>query len=190
MSDLPGSQGSDGVVDLEASNCAKPQPNSLRHHPLADLFPMMQGAEFERFRTAVKSDGRLHDEIVLLDGMILDGRNRQRACDETGVAPRYRYFAGEDGDPLRFVIAKNLSRRHLDESQRAMVAAKVETFTHGGNRKSEDQDANLHVDRRAAAELTNVSPRSVAAAAKVRKQGDAELATRPGGSSRAVGTAA
>ena len=89
MSDLPGSQGSDGVVDLEAlirtSNCAKPQPNSLRHHPLADLFPMMQGAEFERFRAALQSDGRPLEEIVLLDGMIIDGRNRQRACDETGI---------------------------------------------------------------------------------------------------------
>ena len=98
MSDLPGSQGSDGVVDLEAlirtSNCARPEPSSLGHHPLADLFPMMQGAEFERFRTALQSDGRLYDEIVLLDGMILDGRNRQRACNETRVAPRYRDFAG------------------------------------------------------------------------------------------------
>jgi hypothetical protein len=56
------------------------------------------GTEFERFRTALQSDGCLYDEIVLLDGMILDGRNRQPACNETGLAPRYRDFVGEDGD--------------------------------------------------------------------------------------------
>jgi hypothetical protein len=89
------------------------QPNSLRHQPLAGLFPLMQAAEFERFRAALQSDGRPLEEIVLLDGMIIDGRNRQRACDETGIAPRYREFDGEDGDPLGFVIAKNLSRRPL-----------------------------------------------------------------------------
>ena len=70
MSDLPGSQGSGGAVSLEAlartSNCAKPQPK-LRHHPLADLFPMMQGQSSTDFCIALQSDDRLLDEIVLLD---------------------------------------------------------------------------------------------------------------------------
>jgi hypothetical protein len=93
MSDLPGSQGSGGAVSLEAlartSNCAKPQPK-LRHHPLADLFPMMQGQSSTDFCIALQSDGRLLDEIVMLDGMILDGRNWQRACNKAGLRPRYR----------------------------------------------------------------------------------------------------
>jgi hypothetical protein len=74
--------------------------------------------------------------------MVLDGRNRQRACNETGVAPRYRDLTDKDGHPLRFVIAKNLSRRHLDESQRAMMAAKVATMPHGGDYTSA-QGANF-----------------------------------------------
>jgi hypothetical protein len=52
------------------------------------------------------------------------------------VAPRYRDFTGEDGDTLRFVIAKNLSRRHLNESQRAMVAAKVANMRQASGRTS------------------------------------------------------
>jgi hypothetical protein len=48
-----------------------------------------------------------------------------------------------------------------------MVAAKLANVQHAGDRKS-DQGANLHVDavsRKQAAELLNVSPRSVASAA-------------------------
>ena len=43
------------------------RPDSLHPHPLAGLFPMMQGAEFERFRAALQSDGRLLEEIVLFE---------------------------------------------------------------------------------------------------------------------------
>lgn len=58
-----------------------------------------------------------------------------------------------------------LHRRHLSESQRGMVASKLANITHGGNRK--DQDANLHfeVSRSDAADMLNVSTRTVAAAA-------------------------
>jgi hypothetical protein len=68
-----------------------------------------------------------------------------------------------------YVISLNLRRRHLDESQRAMVAAQIEEFRHGGER----QDANLHLER--AAELFNASLRSVASAKKVLKDGQPEL---------------
>jgi len=90
-----------------------------------------------------------------------------------------------------FVVSLNLHRRHLSESQRGMVAAKLETLEHGGNRRC-DQDANLHVEpvtRAKAAELLNVSTRTVAAAAKVKDAGRGggylqrtgnQLATRAG----------
>ena len=58
-------------------------------------------------------------------------------------------------------------RRHMTESQRAMVAAELANMPHGGDRKSANQDANLHVDRQQAAEMMEVSPRSVATAAKI-----------------------
>jgi hypothetical protein len=85
-------------------------------------------------------------------------RNRYRACLAGGIEPDFVPYLGDD--PLQFVISKNLKRRHLSESQRGYVAAKLETLKHGGNRKS-DQDANLHLDRDDAAKLLNVSPRTV-----------------------------
>lgn len=147
----------------------------LPYHPLANLFPLIEGKDFEEFCAGIKADGRLHDKIVLLDGQILDGRNRYRACTAVGMTAHTRTFDPKvEGDPLNFVISKNLHRRHLSASQRAMLAADIETYRHGGNRR-DDQDANLHVERDRAARVAGASPRSVASAAKVRDQGTPEL---------------
>jgi hypothetical protein len=59
-----------------------------------------------------------------------------------GIEPLYSLLPN-GVDAIAFVIDKNLRRRHLNKSQRAMAASKLEGFTHGGDRKS-DQDANLH----------------------------------------------
>jgi len=62
----------------------------------------------------------------------------------------------------------------MDESQRALVAASLANRSHGGNRKSKDQVANLQLDppsQEEAAVSMGVSPRSVADAAAVLKEG-------------------
>lgn len=89
----------------------------------------------------------------------------------------------------RAVLSTNLHRRHLNESQRAMVGAKLETMDHGGDRRSQDQDANLHLDRaeaviaaatshRVASEMVDVSPRSIADGKKVLDKAAAVLVQR------------
>lgn len=94
-----------------------------------------------------------------------------RACHEAEIEPDTREYTGYD--PVSYVVSLNLRRRHLDESQRGMVAGRLETLNHGGNRKN--QDANWHLDREAAARLLNVSPRSVARAKSVQRDGIPEL---------------
>jgi len=67
----------------------------------------------------------LLDSIVLHEGRVLDGRNRQRACEIAGVEPRYVTWGGQGGSPMAYVLDKNLHRRHLSPSQRGVIAAEA-----------------------------------------------------------------
>jgi hypothetical protein len=144
--------------------------SGLEFHPLADLFPMLDDEEQGALAADIRDHG-LHAPIATYEGKILDGRNRYRACQVAGVNPAFKEYKGDD--PLGYVVSLNMVRRHLDGSQRAMIAAKIETLKHGGNR----QDANLHlaVSRDEAARMLNVSPRSVASAAQVLESGDPDM---------------
>jgi hypothetical protein len=65
-------------------------------------------------------------------------------------------------DPIAFVIDKNLHRRHLDESQRGMVAAKIATMRQGERTDLAEPSANLQkVDQETAAGMLNISVRTV-----------------------------
>lgn len=158
--------------------------DGLRFHPLANLFPMIEGLAFGELVADIRAKG-LIEEIVVLDGQILDGRNRYVAWRSLGgtddeLARNFMLvdFREDypDADPLAFVLSKNLARRHLSESQRAMIAAKLASLAHGGDRKS-DQAANLPVETQAeAARALHVSERLVRDAKAVRKGGAPELA--------------
>jgi len=73
---------------------------------------------------------------------------------------------------VSFVISLNLYRRHLNESQRAMVAAKIATMSEG--RPSETRSIDL-VSQDDAAEMLNVSVPSVKRAKKVQESGNEKL---------------
>lgn len=144
-------------------------------HPLANIFPLIEGPAFTDLVADVKANG-VREPIWMYQNQILDGRNRYRAAKDAGVECEIRAYSGTD--PVSFVVSLNLHRRHLTESQRAMVAAKLANMSHGGDRKS-DQTANLHVDsvsQSDAAEMLNVSTRTVAAAKKITEEAPAEVA--------------
>ncbi|HEY1942802.1 MAG TPA: MT-A70 family methyltransferase [Roseiarcus sp.] len=138
-------------------------------HPLAELFPMMEGDALEALADDIGKHGQ-REGIVLLDGAILDGRNRYRACAMAGVPPRFRDFDGDD--PLAFVLSLNLTRRHLNESQRAMVAARLARLKDGQRQVGQLAQVPTQAE---AAQLLNVGERSVKRAAVVRDQGSPEI---------------
>lgn len=141
----------------------------MKFHPLSELFPLMQGREFDELVADIKAHG-LREPITVLDGQILDGRNRWRACEAAGREPFFETFRGED--PLAWVVSLNLHRRHLDESQRAMVAAKLANLGEGRPAETASIEA---VSQPRAAELLNVSRAAVQRAVKVKNEGAPEL---------------
>jgi hypothetical protein len=148
------------------------------YHPLANIFPLIEGAEFDALRDDVKAYG-LREPVVMLEKHLLHGRNRWRACEAAGMEmPGHmirQFDLAVDGDPLEWVISKNLKRRHLNESQRAMVAAKIANLPLGG---AIYRSANLPTDRvsqAAASNMLNVGDRSIRSAITVRDKAEPEL---------------
>lgn len=146
----------------------------MKHHEYAGLFPMLPDAELQSLANDIRENG-LETAIVTLDGAILDGRNRHRACEIAGVPPRFEKYTGKD--PMQFVISHNLHRRHLTESQRGMVAAALANMKQGGDRAKPSIDGfqSASVAMREAGEMLNVGESTVTRAKKIRKLGAPEL---------------
>ena len=149
---------------------------AINIHPAADAFPLMAPDELKQLTDDIAAHGLIHPIVRNAVGVILDGRNRLKACEIAGIEPRFEEFKGDDA--TAFIVSMNLTRRHLSESQRAMVAAKLaELSKHGGDRRSEQAAANLQLEMKqsVAAVMMSISERSLGYAAAVRKHGSAEL---------------
>lgn len=151
-------------------------------HPIANIFPLMEGDDFEALVSDISQNG-LTDPIVMLDGKILDGRNRWRACQRLGVAHREVKFSdlklGSD-DPTAFVWSKNVMRRQLNAGQIAMAAEQLETLRHGQRPDQMKDETSGEVSapatRKKIAKETGASAASIAKARRVRREGKPELA--------------
>src|SRR5438046_2962969 len=94
-------------------------------HPFADKFPLIEGSEFEDLVADSKRNGQR--EPVLLnhdETMLIDGRNRYRACEAAGVSPKITTLAATytETQILDLIISANVERRHLEKGQRAFLA--------------------------------------------------------------------
>jgi protein gp37 len=148
----------------------------MKRHPLCELFPPMAQDQFDDLVASMKEHG--FDPafpIITYEDMILDGANRWRAAEKVGVRPVLRAYEGDS--PLRFVVAANLNRRHLDESQRALIGAKLATLKGGQNKAFPDAApiGAAALSRAEAAELLNVGTRNVTRARRVLDQAIPEL---------------
>lgn len=156
----------------------------LKFHPVSEIFPSMPPAEFDALVADITANG-LREPIHIMGDSVIDGRHRYRACLQAGVEPQF--VVVPDGTDLNaLVISLNLRRRHLDESQRAMVAARLANLPLGSNQHAQicapSQDS--------AAEMLNVSRRTVQHARAVLEHGAPELATAVDSGVIAVSSAA
>lgn len=153
-------------------------------------------AEWRGLVEDIKANG-LNHPIILFEGKILDGRNREKACRAAGVEPRYVEFERAEkktSDPLTFVVSENLHRRHLTATQVVWSVAKIEAIWkemqgkaaetkpgpkpknanetgHSANSSATLQKNSSHVQTQLA-ERTGVSQRTAAAVVAVKNAAD------------------
>jgi ParB-like chromosome segregation protein Spo0J len=133
----------------------------LPFHPIADIFPLMEGDEFDELVGDIKRRG-LKFPIWMFEGMVLDGRNRVRACAKAGYELKdtdIKQFEGTREEAIRFVISANIHRRHFktpDDRRKYLktliemnpnlsdraIAAMAMTHHHAVANAREEQEAN------------------------------------------------
>ena len=192
----------------------KHYPEITGIHPAANLFPLIENAEFDELCEDIKSRGLAQPITVWKDGTLLDGRNRLLACYKTNqevVLDRY-----EGSDPVGFSLSANLQRRHLNPGQRAVVALKVrellqpaakerqiaelkqnqpkETVSADLRERSTPKPRQISTDQRAVAaqkvgeplQPTEIQPPVAPAASTEHRKSTAQAAKATGSSTRAV----
>ena len=155
----------------------------MEAHPYANIFPMLGENELNELAADIKAYGLRHAIVVDKSRRVIDGRNRFAACELAEVAPRFETFDGDDRKVLDLIVSLNVKRRHLDDSQRAMVAAKIANISNGDNqfRRSDDEGrpdgrpSVAGVSQSDAAAVMNVGERSVRRARRIISQGVDEL---------------
>lgn len=152
----------------------------MKYHEAANIFPLMDENELKTLAEDIGLRGQLVP-IELCDGMIIDGRNRWAACQFAGIEPLT--VEVNPKDPVAYVLSLNLHRRHLDETQRAMVGGRAKGVYEKQAKermlagKKSDPKANCPEgqSRDKAGEAAGVSGKSVDRAAKVLASGSKEL---------------
>jgi ParB-like chromosome segregation protein Spo0J len=134
-------------------------------HPASDLFPLTLMPDLQDLADDIKKRGLLFPITRDGDGRILEGRNRLRACNVAKVSARFDTYTGDD--PVGFVIAANIHRRHLTPAQKRdlikkllklnpeksdrQIAAEVKADNKtvaGERRKAEAREEIPHVEKR------------------------------------------
>ena len=145
----------------------------LTRHPLSAAFPDLSDEEFKSLKDSIERNGQ-RDKILLFEDQILDGWHRYRACLELGKEPIFGVFTG---DAVECVIDKNIHRRQLTASQRAMALATCNQWLGvGTNQLSPHGDSGaIAMSIRKMAVAANVNPKTVEKAKLVSLRATPEL---------------
>jgi predicted transcriptional regulator len=105
-------------------------------HPFANMFPMIEGKEFDSLRDDIAKNGIL-EPIRLFQGMILDGRNRYaKAAGHKFSLDDFVQWEGTLAEAEAWVISTNLHRRHLTAKQKQeMVRQRIRKSPEMSNRQ-------------------------------------------------------
>ena len=96
----------------------------MEFHEVADIFPLLVGDDYERFKADIASNGQL-EPIWVYDNKIIDGRNRYRACVDLGIEPKYQQAEELNISLVELVVSLNVARRQLATGQLAACAVEA-----------------------------------------------------------------
>lgn len=174
---------------------------NLAWHPAACIFPMLPEDKLAELADDIEKNGQ-REAILILDGKILDGRNRSCACQLKGIKPVTKIVTNIE-DPVAYVLSLNLHRRHLTPSQASMCAARARELYEQQAKERQAENAKRNNSklenlppletssaRDAAGKAFGVSGKSVDFAKKVLDKGIPELAKAVDEGRMAVSTAA
>lgn len=100
---------------------------AYQRHPISGTFEIADRQRLASMADDIRVNGLRHD-IVLYEGMILDGWCRYNACLRAKVEPRFREFGSleTDGDdPFLFAWSENGERRHSQDGQLVLAAQRL-----------------------------------------------------------------
>ncbi len=70
-----------------------------------NIFPEAKTEDYERLKQDIEANGYDSSQpIILYQGDILDGWNRQKACNELKAKPTYETFQGTDEEAIRYMM--------------------------------------------------------------------------------------
>jgi len=102
---------------------------TYQKHPLVDgLFEEIPRHELEEMAESIKPPGGLIQKLLIYEGKLLDGWNRQAACKMAGRKLDSRDFVFFEGTPeeaLAKVMALNVHRRHLSSTTRHTILMRI-----------------------------------------------------------------
>ena len=105
-------------------------------HPLSALFGNLSDEDYALLKSSIEQVGQQRPILLAAgDGhQVLDGWNRLRALSELGLSPVTRR-ADAGTDEVQLVTAVNLAQRTLSAGQRALIAARLASYSNGGRRE-------------------------------------------------------
>lgn len=99
-------------------------------HPACAIFRRWSDEEYRQATESLSDIGQM-EPIEIYEGQVIDGANRQAAIWDAGRGSeiRWRDITNElvlkSITPEQYALAKNINRRHLNKSERAVMVARL-----------------------------------------------------------------
>jgi hypothetical protein len=103
--------------------------SDVNYHPFAEKFPLIHGEQWESFKASIAETKGPEQAVAyrMVKGAKqgLDGRNREKACEELGIPCRYEKVCIEDKDVKAYILRRNVHRRHLTPELRREIVGEL-----------------------------------------------------------------